>query len=999
MRHVVPVVVAALSGAVPLSALGWGNGNTHPDLTEQAATAADERGGHLGELIRDDLGFANGLDQSLALQLGLDDDVDRDIGRSFGIRNYSRLERNLNLTDRFAPVPDGVRAPLNDGCETATDRASCANQLSRQTVLRLLRLGAYAEDNPNPRARHHFHDPERAHTPPAGSHGLDNNRFAVDAFLADAITSFFRGGDSQAFLGYLGSLYPGLVGPGTSAPASFDLTGLSAPNRALNVALGSTNPSGESPRNLFALPDGERYLYRALTSEFPDQREGFLALHFLAVGHVLHLLEDMSSPPHLRNDFIEEHVYQLLNGLEPVGDRPQVNLDVVAKVGASPGVSLPVAAISDSIANPSAYIAALPALDRTGFDAVDFWDRGAYDDPSGPVSQLGLAEFVHDRFVSSGSITNLPASPYFQAYAKPQLPSCADPDDTAGSGSDQVWVAELPERDLVTGTVQPATPQRYLSSPWVPHLAACRLHAVMMPLTFSPPAWQARITDDSVQRDYFEILWSLAIQWSARFLEFLYEPRLAVIALSENEFLLANRSTREIEIDPSTVEIVYETLDADTGLERRVSAPASCGAGANLVLPPAPEPGGEGVPFPSSCFLPSTLDEPPIRTDEFWVVARGRQGSRGAAGEPEELETSDFVVVFDRVLPRIAFTGIRIADPDTDVGIIADVFAIDVDLARTLGPGDPGPLPQNLTGPLRASLGLAAEEIAELDLGGPTAQSHGPRIALLGDRTLTIEGQFLTEPWLLDRTRTEEPPLEEIDFPDLFSGFRFRGVLWDRTPGSSLLTYQTHRDTGERFIVTHDMESGSVSSQPTTAQTVWLESRFGDVLSGVDQRSTDFDVVLLDADDGEITHLVDTDAGLLVACDPSCPRIDSSDAIQSDFSPNGRTLAFVDIPGSSVGTFGGELKLIDALNAGGAPDAGAAVRLLSDAAGDPLIGEFPVWSPDGRWIAYFDGNDIRVVDATGGSDPIRITATRPDSAVVPTGSMTWLTTLRLPDPE
>ena len=66
--------------------------------------------------------------------------------------------------------------------------------------------------------------------------------------------------------------------------------GVSARERAL----GSTAESEFQPATMHSLADAERYLYAALTAGRFDEREHWMALHFLAVGSALHLLEDMA---------------------------------------------------------------------------------------------------------------------------------------------------------------------------------------------------------------------------------------------------------------------------------------------------------------------------------------------------------------------------------------------------------------------------------------------------------------------------------------------------------------------------------------------------------------------------------------------------------------------------------------------------------------------------------------------------------------------------------
>ncbi len=61
---------------------------------------------------------------------------------------------------------------------------------------KLIRIGTYAEDNPNPRSRHHFHDPERSRL--FVGHGLENSSALSQSLLGtltiEGITASGRGG-------------------------------------------------------------------------------------------------------------------------------------------------------------------------------------------------------------------------------------------------------------------------------------------------------------------------------------------------------------------------------------------------------------------------------------------------------------------------------------------------------------------------------------------------------------------------------------------------------------------------------------------------------------------------------------------------------------------------------------------------------------------------------------------------------------------------------------
>jgi hypothetical protein len=151
------------------------------------------------------------------------------------------------------------------------------------TILSLIKAGACLEDVPNPRAKHHFHDPCR-------NMGLENRtEHPVLASLFHTGTYVWYWGDNL-----------------------FDLTGASAVKRMLGTEESKWQDEYE---NYFAWPDARYYFYKSLIDVNENAREHYLAITFLSFGHTVHLLEDMGVPPHTRNDFIESH----FRGLYPGG--------------------------------------------------------------------------------------------------------------------------------------------------------------------------------------------------------------------------------------------------------------------------------------------------------------------------------------------------------------------------------------------------------------------------------------------------------------------------------------------------------------------------------------------------------------------------------------------------------------------------------------------------------------------------------------------------------
>src|SRR3972149_2193463 len=163
--------VALLAASLhPTAILAWGTESIHWRLADEAVDEFNSSQGSSSRVfstfLQQELDLPKGLDEPLAVQLGFDEAIDKEIGPI----NRSRLNRSKNLTF-FPKAPDDVYIYLNQRCSGSPD-PDCFSNLKRVPIAQLIRAGTWAEDNPNPRARHHFHDPTFEHSPPPGNNGV-----------------------------------------------------------------------------------------------------------------------------------------------------------------------------------------------------------------------------------------------------------------------------------------------------------------------------------------------------------------------------------------------------------------------------------------------------------------------------------------------------------------------------------------------------------------------------------------------------------------------------------------------------------------------------------------------------------------------------------------------------------------------------------------------------------------------------------------------------------
>lgn len=981
--------IALLMLVLPAAtAHGWGVKQAHQRLADAAIKRAEQAGG-LDAFLRDQYGLSNGIATELPLFLALEGFEAVDF--EFYAGRFSRIQGGLS---------DGDPAPLDSFLiQSAASEASPF----RFQIDRLIRAGVFAEDNPNPRSRHHFHDPAKTHEPPTANRGLDDRgRIGgrLDELFAELGTFLpGRGGD----LSLLGDALRRLMEPFSNAAVSgrgnFDLTGRSARDRALGASSnGGSPPSAETPVNVFALPDAERFLYRAFVGTSKEEREAALAYHFVAFGHVLHLLQDQSSPGHVRNDFDNEHVlgdFTIFGaGLELVGETREARRIIAARAreGSSfaslprrflEGLNVELGTTTYPVAG---YVETFPGVDATGFEAADFWDtEGRWNSPS--PARSGLAERVNPEFLTRGSISNVGAD----GYPAPSLPVDCN--------------VRLPLRDLagraerypLIGTVIEAP---YISSPLVPHLARCGIHAktVEQLLASLPPLpipidYGFTVIDTSVQRDYMEQLFALALDYTEKFISFYFSPRLGVVPAGQGGFRLLNQSALPISLPASEVTLYYDDAGGD-----RWSLAADCGDSQLDILP--------GERSIATCTIPTALPgghEPPASSNDFWVVARGAHGERGSA-DPGDFETAGFVTFVAHVQPEILFQSAPPLSPGvTDEASQSDLIAIPADLTRSVASANESPTLRNLGLELRPALAqrfnLSAAQLDRLDFISPSAEPGGSRVALALDLA-QAQGAVTESPndiWILDLTKSPQDPGALTMVPKTKPRLATRSprwVAWNRDGVNDNLVF----GAADPVSVTSDLErhdAATGTSLPPRETNDFPGSIHGGVMAAIPGAVGGFDVsdiFLVELGTGIGTHRFELGTLSVEPCGPTGCSVGSSTAPaqeqEPEFSPDGTNVAFISAPVQEVSYTGGKLYVADLIRSGDVISGGSLRRI-----GTTERATSPIWSPDGEWIVYSDNveHDLFAVPAAGG-DSIRLTYT----GTLTAGNLTWLNPLALP---
>ncbi len=189
----------------------------------------------------------------------------------------SQEASNISLVGTYLQNQLGYAAGLNTQLQITNTTTPFIEDLidrgmdpsvTTRSILGWMQEGSKLEDAKHRQARsqHHFYDPTR-------NAGLDNRTDYPDwEGLVTKFSPFDLRGESALFW----------ITTGTSS------TGYPKDNQE----------TWSATRNKF---------YSALTSNVASDCEQYFAEMFLAVGHILHMLEDIGSPAHTRNDFLFGH--------------------------------------------------------------------------------------------------------------------------------------------------------------------------------------------------------------------------------------------------------------------------------------------------------------------------------------------------------------------------------------------------------------------------------------------------------------------------------------------------------------------------------------------------------------------------------------------------------------------------------------------------------------------------------------------------------------------
>jgi hypothetical protein len=221
-------------------------------------------------------------------------------------------------------------------------------------------------------------------------------------------------------------------------------TSIRSPDWALEDLVAYNGSPGPLAFQDFSIADARRYLYDALTSLNPIVRKSNLGLTFQSLGHVIHHLQDMAQPQHVRND---PHCDQPVCGglarelgvaqlYSPSAYEKYTDLDDPNIPYGRIRTSLPFSGNGSSATYPGAGSTPSPFV-----TARKFWRTTAVGDDI--ATGKGIAEYTNRNFFSAGTI---------RGYNSP--PSPAGSVSTYFTPTSEVDISELLGSTTLTGKVR-----------------------------------------------------------------------------------------------------------------------------------------------------------------------------------------------------------------------------------------------------------------------------------------------------------------------------------------------------------------------------------------------------------------------------------------------------------------------------------------------------------------------------------------------------------------
>lgn len=269
---------------------------------------------------------------------------------------------------------------------------------------------------------------------------------------------------------------------------------------SLNIAF---RPLIKVGTNSFNWPCARTYELGSLTNSSPLYRNANMANMFYALGHILHLNQDLSQPDHTRND---NHNYERGAFIENFGNK---------HFQQNPQWFIP----------PPHDVQGWAYWQSQGFSKLlDFWDRNEYigstdskglsDDADGTSGKkLGLAEFSNGNFLGERALYK----EVYKSWDKHYFPFPSKSSTDFPGNPEIVTFANGKTHNVITKTKDGVTGFR---------LSVLNYLGAKFPSV--PTSHNTTLNDDGVLQDYHSLLLPKAVEYSTGILDYFFRGSMEI---------------------------------------------------------------------------------------------------------------------------------------------------------------------------------------------------------------------------------------------------------------------------------------------------------------------------------------------------------------------------------------------------------------------------------------------------------------------------------------
>lgn len=343
----------------------------------------------------------------------------------------------------------------------------------------------------------------------------------------------------------------------------------------------------QDPAGHYSWFDARDYFYKAFTSPAKTDRDKYFAETFRGVGQLMHLVQDISVPAHVRNQahigyHYEGFVFKYQNGKVP---NPSVTFDSL--------LTNPYR-LDASIFNYAVYDALAPV------PISALWDQNKYtggDWYPGADDIVGLAEYTNANFFSDFTI--------FQGYTHPKK-----------ANTNAISVEQAAEDGK--------TDKSYYIKGYQSEKLALYSYFANLDISGTPIGWKYTL-DDAVYEDYAQKLIPRAVGYSAGLLNYFFRGQIEAVnpafTSTGTTLKVKNNTPNEAITTPGKFVVSYEYKDSQgnivVGVSNEVKLAKSIPTGSESTTK---------YTFTFSQSIPSDAQD-----IKYWLVFRGKLGSEDDA--------------------------------------------------------------------------------------------------------------------------------------------------------------------------------------------------------------------------------------------------------------------------------------------------------------------------------------------------------------------------------